>query len=255
METRTVHHLVLYIRTARRKARAAAVAEAVRILTDLGSELPLGGPLSEQKGVFWLNIPFDSLERARNRLNRLGYTYAVDLLTPFHGKKLHLDTRAHREGRLTKWRGQIYRLERIYEEDNERIRALAPDQRFFLLETRDGQVRTVKGYRGDGSALSRRGLPVSDARLLVNLVFRPSRGRLLDPFAGTGGIVIEALESGWQVLSTDVDKTLRHGLKSVGSSHFVADASYLPFANESVDAVATEPPYDKQVEGALSATK
>src|SRR5437868_4790725 len=115
------------MRTGRRKARAAAVEEAVRILNDLGSELPLGGPLSEQKGVFWLDIPFDSLERASNRLKRLGYTYAVDLLTPFHGKKLHLDKNAHREGRLTKWRGKIYRLERIYEEDSERIRALAPD--------------------------------------------------------------------------------------------------------------------------------
>lgn len=250
MESSTIHHLVLYIRPARRKAKVAAIQEAVAILNDLGSESRIGGPLSEQKGVFWLDLPFGSLDLAQNRLSRLGYTYAVDVLTPFPGKRIHFDKKS-REGRFTKWRGEIYRLDRIYEEDNERFRALSPDRRLFVLETSNGQVRSIRGYRGDGAALSRRALPVYDARLLVNLVFQRGRGKLLDPFAGAGGVVIEALESGWQVLSTDIDKTLRYGLKSVGSQHVVADARALPFATGSVDAISTEPPYHQQVADAV----
>ena len=113
-----------------------------------------------------------------------------------------------------------------------------------MLATPDGAIRPVKGYRGDGQALGRRGLPVPDARLLVNLVFAPSGGVLLDPFAGIGGILIEAIASGWSVVSCDIDPALRHGLAALGATHHVADARTLPLEPASVQAIASEPPYD-----------
>jgi SAM-dependent methyltransferase len=127
----------------------------------------------------------------------------------------------------------------------------AADRRLFFLETGDGVVRPIKGYRGDGQPLSRRGLPVYDARLLVNLVFTPAKGTFLDPFAGVGGIVLEAIQSGWDVLSADIDPALRHGLAHLGASHSVADARQLPIASASVGAIATEPPYDEQARDVL----
>ncbi len=66
---------------------------------------------------------------------------------------------------------------------------------------------------------------------------------LLDPFAGGGGIVREALLHSLAVFSADIDPVLRHGLSQMGAAHCIADARRLPFASESIEAVATEPPY------------
>jgi tRNA (guanine10-N2)-dimethyltransferase len=105
----------------------------------------------------------------------------------------------------------------------------------------------VRGYRGDGAPLGRRGLPVCDARLLVNLVAPAGPGWLLDPFAGVGGVALEARAAGWAVVTADLNPALRHGLDRLGGAHLVADAGRLPLRDGSVDAVATEPPYDRQV--------
>jgi hypothetical protein len=143
---------------------------------------------------------------------------------------------------------------RLYEEDPDLARALAPDRRTFLYETSRGEVRAVTGYRGSSKPLSRRGLPVYDARMLVNIVFAPALGALLDPFAGAGGIVAAAMAGGWKAVSCDVDSALRHGLLAMGAEHHVCDARALPLASESVDAIATEPPYADETAGILPAS-
>jgi SAM-dependent methyltransferase len=235
-------HLIFHIRTARSKAREAASLEALCLLRDLGAVIPTGGPLSEKGQVFWVDLPACELDRARDRLPRLGYTTSVDLLEPAQAG-------SHSNKEIVRWRRRYYRLIRIYEEDPEDARERAPDRRRFMLETSNGEVRLVKGYRGDGGLLSRRGLPTYDACLLVNLVSTANKGRtLLDPFAGVGGIVLEALESGYRVVSCDIDPGLLHGLSHIGAFHHVADARYLPFQAETMDAIATEPPYSKQTE-------
>jgi len=246
--------LVFYLRPARRKARVAATAEALALLEDLQPTAPVGGPLSEQGGLFWIEMPTDRLAAAVERLPRLGYTDAVDLLVsvdassppvPGHEVSQALEM----PERLTRWRRKLHRLIRVYQEDVTDLREAAVDRRLFILEMPNGEARPVRGYRGDGGSLSRRGLPVYDARLLVNLAGAGAGAGmiLLDPFAGTGGIVIEALASGATVLSLDIDPRLRQGLAALGATHYVGDASKLPFAAQSIDAVATEPPYDENV--------
>ena len=74
--------LVLHLRAARGKARAAAVAEALALLHDLAPSAPAGGPLSERGGVAWVELPERHLAAATARLPRLGYTTAVDLVAP-----------------------------------------------------------------------------------------------------------------------------------------------------------------------------
>lgn len=238
--------LILYLRPARNKAREAASVEALSLLRDLHPTTPAGGPLAEHGGLFWITLPSDAIARARARFSHLGYTQAVDMVEPLCDivacEKLGDDDKV----RVARWRKRSWQLVRAYEEDVDALRERAPDRRTFLLETRDGVVRPITGYRGDGQPLSRRGLPVYDARLLVNLVFHPAKGTFLDPFAGIGGLVVEAIDSGWRVLSVDVDPALRHGLARLSTAHLVGDARALPFPSGSIDAIATEPPYDRQ---------
>jgi hypothetical protein len=231
--------LVLHQRASRRRARAAAVAEALALLSDLGPSAPAGGPGGDRGGLLWVELPERHLEAAVARLPRLGYSTAVDLVEPAPAAR----------GRA---RDLGWRLVRLHTEDPAGHREQAPDRREFLVEGGDGHLRPVRGYRGDGQALGRRGLPVCDARLLVNLVAPAGPGLLVDPFAGVGGVALAARAAGWTAVTADRDPALRHGLARLGAGHLVADARRLPLAPGSVDAVATEPPYDPTV-GPLAA--
>ena len=44
----------------------------------------------------------------------------------------------------------------------------------------------------------------------------------LDPFAGVGGLIIEALASNYEVVSADWDPVVQHGLAHLGARHLVA---------------------------------
>lgn len=238
--------LIFYLWPARRKARAVALAEALSLLRDLQARASDKGPLSEQGGLFWILLPSEKLELARLRLSRLGYTAAVDWIEPISAPVDHSKRRSSIPTDVLQWHHRWYRRHRLFEEDPQAIREGAPDQRTFLLETADGGVRPVTGYRGSGGNLNRRGLSVPDARLLVNLVAAEPGSLFLDPFAGAGGLVIEALASGYEVMSADVDPILQHGLAHLGAQHLVADARHLPFPDETFDAIATEPPYHSE---------
>lgn len=228
--------LVLRLRPSRRKAREAAVAEVLALLRGLDARAS-SGPLSEVSGVAWVALPEANLKSAIRRLRPLGYTGSIDLVAP-------LENVSPRDRlQTTRWKGREFALVRLYEESDEVLRTNAPDRRTFLLECGDGVVRAIAGYRGGRGALEHRALPVADARLLVNLVAPLRSGRLLDPFAGAGGVILEANSRGFATVSLDRDPALRFGLKGISAQHIVGDASALPFATRTFDAVATEPPY------------
>ncbi len=235
--------LVLHLRPSRRKARAAAVAEVATVLEDLGGRPLPGGPLSEVPGVAWVAVGPAPLDRIAGHVARLGYTEAIELVVP----AAEVDGDPEATWTRARWRGEDVVLVPVHAEPAEALRAEAPDRRSFLLECGDGVTRRIAGYRGGRGALEHRALPPADARLLVNLVQRPAHGgggTLLDPFAGAGGVVLQAVRAGWTPVSADVDPTLRHGLAELsGGRHVVAGAAALPLGASSVDAVATEPPY------------
>jgi hypothetical protein len=239
--------LVLRLRPSRAKAREAAVAEVVALLRDLGACAASGGPLSEVPAVAWATVPAANLPAARELLTRLGYTGTVDVVQP--AEAIPPESRT----RIVRWRRADHALLRAYEEPDEALRSTAPDRRTFLLECGDGVVRPIAGYRGGRGPLEHRALPVEDARLLANLVAHPARGVLLDPFAGAGGVVIEARAAGWTVLSADRDPALRFGLRELSNVHVVADATALPVSSGSVDAIATEPPHHPSALRAVTA--
>jgi tRNA (guanine10-N2)-dimethyltransferase len=93
-------------------------------------------------------------------------------------------------------------------------------------------------------------MPAKLARAMVNLA-QPRRGELvLDPFCGTGGMLVEAGLIGCRVLGFDAKPhMLRGGLKNI--LHYgiklegvaIADARYPPVVK--VDCIVTDPPYGR----------
>lgn len=87
------------------------------------------------------------------------------------------------------------------------------------------------------------------ARAIVNLSRIQPKKRLLDPFCGTGGILIEADEIGSDAVGTDYNPLMilgcRKNIKS--DSLLLADAASLPLIDSSFDAVVTDLPYGQSV--------
>jgi tRNA (guanine10-N2)-dimethyltransferase len=87
------------------------------------------------------------------------------------------------------------------------------------------------------------------ARTLVNIACAHQGDTLLDPFCGTGGILIEAGLLGIRAIGSDFDPLMIAGSRqnAAGSELMLADAVRLPFRDCSVDAVATDLPYGQSV--------
>ncbi len=93
-------------------------------------------------------------------------------------------------------------------------------------------------------------MPAKLARVMVNLA-QPKRGDLmLDPFCGTGGMLVEAGLIGCRVVGFDAKPhMLRGGLKNLQyyginlEGMIIADARYPPVSK--VDCGATDPPYGR----------
>ena len=218
--------LVFYLRPARRKASDVAIAEVLTLLQMQHAWVSEQGLPEEQGDLFWIMLPANRLDETMARLPRLGYTCAVDVLEP------------NFEPGSALWHRQGYHRRRIYEEDAEEARELV--FRSSSLYARHGD--TVAHPVVEEQRYSGRDSLIYDARLLVNLVSTSDGGCMLDPFAGEGNIVREALAGGYTTYSTDSDPALYHRLSSLGSKHMVANACTLPFADAMFDAIATELP-------------
>jgi tRNA (guanine10-N2)-dimethyltransferase len=90
------------------------------------------------------------------------------------------------------------------------------------------------------------------ARALVNLARVRDGGTLLDPFCGTGGILIEGALAGASVAGSDIDQRMMEGA-AANMRHFglepgrmeACDISDIARLFGRVDAIATDPPYGK----------
>ena len=87
------------------------------------------------------------------------------------------------------------------------------------------------------------------ARTLVNLAGIRQGDALLDPFCGTGGILIEADLLKVRAIGSDFDPLMVLGSRqnTPGSDLMLADATHLPFEDSSVDGVVTDFPYGQSV--------
>lgn len=90
------------------------------------------------------------------------------------------------------------------------------------------------------------------ARALINMTGVKRGGTVLDPFCGTGGIVIEAAEMGMKAIASDFDEDMVIGCREnmafygLNLDRFeTADIGDIPSLFSDVDAVATDPPYGR----------
>lgn len=92
------------------------------------------------------------------------------------------------------------------------------------------------------------------ARALVNLSeIKEGGGVLLDPFCGTGGILIEAglIGGATTLVGIDVQKKMARGAEAnlrfygLYANLVVGDASKMALRDDSVDAIVTDPPYGR----------
>ncbi len=132
------------------------------------------------------------------------------------------------------------------------FRVLVGDE-FYL-----GRVLHTVDRRGlEARKVTRRtfSLPISLhpklARALVNLSRVPTGGRVLDPFCGTGGIVLEAAQIGLRPAAADVRRTMVLGARrslhalAAEAEYAVADAGQGPWRPHAFLGVATDPPYGR----------
>jgi tRNA (guanine10-N2)-dimethyltransferase len=87
------------------------------------------------------------------------------------------------------------------------------------------------------------------ARTLVNIAGVQTGDRVLDPFCGTGGILIEAELLGAVSIGSDFDPVMVLGSRQnvLQSFLMLADAARLPFQDHSIDSVVTDLPYGQSV--------
>ncbi|OGS48139.1 MAG: hypothetical protein A3K68_02955 [Euryarchaeota archaeon RBG_16_68_13] len=89
------------------------------------------------------------------------------------------------------------------------------------------------------------------ARALVNLSRVPIGGRVLDPFVGTGGVLLEAARLGIRApggdLRRDMVEGARASLRALGAEAdlVVADAGRGPWRRSGIEGIATDPPYGR----------
>ncbi len=239
-------HLVLLfsLRKSRIKAKKLAIMEAYFALYPIGGIFIKNGPLGNLKGVFSFLIPEENMAQALSILPTIGYCnkfYLLDFQTNTPENNSDLKNVSERD---LVWKGKAFRISNFYFQDKGIYEKQSVDNRKFII-LQNNKEKVVYGYRGDGSEMGRRALPVEDARCMVNLSMPGRAERLLDPFAGGGGIVYSAkyINKKIKVFSVDIDPVVAPGLEFYGSNHFTGDSSRVRFPAAFFDSLVTEVPF------------
>ena len=150
----------------------------------------------------------------------------------------------------------------IVKRHGSRVDLKTPDLPFKLLLTPEIGIFTITLYTVDRSSFEDRKpqkrpffhpgvLMPRIARALVNLAEVKQGDLLLDPFCGTGGILIEAGLLGARVIGSDIQRRIIRGAET-NLSHYLndhtliyQDAANLSLRDKSLDAVITDPPYGR----------
>ena len=247
------HVIACRIRNSRLKAKQLAILEMFFAQYDNGVLAIKNGPLGDIKGLVSFLCPKENLASFRERLFGIGYChkfYLLDFGAEAQAKPLDKSTGLNSINPLV-WKGRKFFVGGFYEQESKVYEERSPHKREFRITGHDGSVKTVFGYRGDGSELGRRSLPLEDARCMVNLSLPHKNKRLLDPFAGAGGIVFEFgyIAPDGTMTSVDIDPVLKPGLEFYGSTHYVTNAVDVSFQANSFDSVVTEVPFSENATG------
>lgn len=230
------------LRNSRIKSKQLAIMEMLMMNYDLGLQFIKNGPLGDVKGIVSFLVSKEKMDILTNRLNRLGYFNEFYLLD-FESKTSENRTDIETINPLV-WKGLKYSIETIYKQDEKLYEQQSPHNRIFKIVSYNGEEKTLSGYRGNGTDMGRRALPVEDARCLVNLSIPFCENKVLEPFAGGGGIIYmyKYINPDIDITSIDIDETLKPGLEYYGSKHIVGSSANVHLS-ESYDAIVTEVPF------------
>ncbi len=240
------HVLVCSLRNSRIKAKKIAIMEMFNSLFPLKGIFISNGPLGDVKGLFSFFILKEYKIELKKYLKQIGYCdkfYMLDFENPEYKNTSEINSV---NGFF--WKKKKFSIQLFYEQSDEIYKNQSPHNRKFLIIGKDRCVKEVFGYRGDGSERGRRGLPVEDARCLVNLATPSILKTLIDPFAGGGGIVYQAkyIKEEIDVISIDIDPTLEPGLTFYGAKHYVSNSCTIQLGNTQIDAIVTEVPFSNE---------
>jgi tRNA (guanine10-N2)-dimethyltransferase len=146
-----------------------------------------------------------------------------------------------------------------------------PDKTFFGVLTSNSLVFGIKLTEITPKTYSERrprkkpffhpsAMPSKLARCMVNLARAKTGELVLDPFCGTGSVMVEAAFVGCRVLGFDVQRRMTDGTRK-NLKHFgiepeglvIADSRKLPLTR--IDHLVTDPPYGKSATTMKSTTK
>lgn len=230
-------------RKSRGKCKQLAILELLQLLHKYKPQFLINGPLGDVKHSIPISLMccYEEKNQMLKQLNGAGYTYKFYELC-FDGT-LKGDSDIKSVNSFT-WKGCPFSVNNLFSQDVEEFRNQAADKRDFKLLCGDGIVRTIKGYRGDGTETGKRALAVEDCRLLMNLAVNELTRNFIDPFCGAGGIIyqVKKLYNNIKVYSNDCAAELEPGLIEYGSVHTVGFAeAYV--SDVKFDSISTEIPF------------
>lgn len=235
--------LACSIRNSRIKAKKLSILEVLCCLYPLQGIFIVNGPLSDVKGLISFFILKEHKDILPNYLKKLGYCNKFYILD-FDNPELESTNEIRSKNPLI-WKKRKFSIRPFYKQSQQVYMEQSPHNRHFRIIGHDNIVKDVYGYRGDGSEKGRRALPVEDARCLVNLAVPSKIKKMIDPFAGGGGIVYQAkyIDKNIEVFSIDIDRVLAPGLVLYGSKHYVGNSAEIDLDGHIFDAIITEVPF------------
>jgi hypothetical protein len=236
--------IVFKLRNSRIKSKQLGILEVLLMNHDLDIKLIKNGPLGDVKGVVSFLINKDYFNILKDRLKYIGYFNEFYILD-FNGNDNNTSIETINP---LNWKGLDYSLNTLYIQDEKLYEEQSPHNRDFRIISFDGSIKDLKGYRGDGSETGRRALPVEDARCLVNLSMPFNNKKIIEPFAGGGGIVYmyKYINNKVDITSIDIDENLKPGLELYGANHIVSSSADVKL-NDMYDAIVTEVPFSLNV--------
>ena len=198
------------------------------------------------KHRMWITLNLSATEIQQHAQN-LAYTEAIlsQNIEPYRGKTITPIERGRwHTGWVRQGNKQIYQKE-VFVQNISQRRQESPDQQTFPIY-KNGKWITAKGYH------TRRALSAMDARFLFNIAQLQPNARILDPFAGFGGIIREAHRRNITIFVSDIDPILSMGLHNLApQTYTLADARSLPHPSHTFDAIITEPPFHPKYQSAI----
>ena len=180
-------------------------------------ELPEGSVCVRARKVEGLHANVDTNELTRKVGNVLFQNHDVDLITPDLTVRVLLSEKVH----------------------------------FFIVDHEIDRKQFDRRKVAERPFFSPISLHPRYARALINLTEAKRGDTVLDPFCGTGGIVLEAALLGMKAIGSDIDPAMVEGCRR-NLEHFnvqaevqVADIGEVPSMFGKVGAIATDPPYGR----------